>query len=339
MRLLHVTHPSGYGHDTGSLHPERPARLRAAAAGVAASNVEVEPLEADPIEPFDLTIVHESRYIEAIRRFCAAGGGDLDPDTPVSAGSWDAALAAAGAGPTAVAHMLDGFDGPAFISVRPPGHHATTNQAMGFCLFNNIAVTAARLRDDGNRVAIVDWDVHHGNGTQGMFLGDPAVLYISIHQFPFYPHEGSVTEVGRGDGLGTNLNIPVPAFTAGDVYLTAVREIVIPALRAFAPDWLLVSSGFDAHAHDPLAELRLVEADYGTFAQLVTAVVPPRRTLAFLEGGYHLPALRDSVAAVVRGLVGEPVDAEPSPFTSPPESHRYLEEVRKALEGRVVGVG
>jgi acetoin utilization deacetylase AcuC-like enzyme len=235
--------------------------------------------------------------------------------------------------------MLDGFDGPAFISVRPPGHHATTNQAMGFCLFNNIAVTAARLRDDGNRVAIVDWDVHHGNGTQGMFLGDPAVLYVSIHQFPFYPHEGSVAEVGRGDGVGTNLNIPVPAFTAGDVYLTAVREIVIPALRAFAPDWLLVSSGFDAHAHDPLAELRLVEADYGTFAQLVTAVVPPRRTLAFLEGGYHLPALRDSVAAVVRGLVGEPVDAKPSPFTSPPESYRYLEEVRKALEGRVVGVG
>ena len=340
MRLLHVTQPSGLEHDTGPLHPERPARLRAAAAGVAAAGVDVETLEAEPLDPTDLFVVHDSGYVDAIRRFCASGGGSLDPDTPVSPGSWGAALAAAGAGPTAVAHLADGFDGPAFISVRPPGHHALADRAMGFCLFNNVAVTAARLRDQGRRVAIVDWDVHHGNGTQAMFLTDATVLYASIHQFPFYPYGGGAGEIGQGEGRGTTLNIPLPALTAGDVYLTAFREVVVPSLRVFAPDWVLISSGFDAHAHDPLAEMRLTEADYAVMARLITGVVPPNRILAFLEGGYHLPAIRDSVTAVVRSLVGEEAaSGPPSPFQSPPESHRVLDEVRRSLEGRVVGVG
>lgn len=340
MRLLHVTHPSGLEHDTGPLHPERPARLRAAAAGVAAARVDVEEVEAEPLDPNDLLVVHDSSYVHAIRRFCAAGGGSLDPDTPVSPGSWSAAVAAAGAGPTAVARLADGFDGPAFVSVRPPGHHALANRAMGFCLFNNVAVTAARLRDQGMRVAIVDWDVHHGNGTQAMFLTEATVLYASIHQFPFYPYEGGAGEIGVGEGRGTTLNIPLPALTAGDVYLTAFREIVLPSLRVFSPDWVLISSGFDAHARDPLAEMRLTEADFAVMARVITEIVPPNRIVAFLEGGYHLPAIRDSVTAVVRSLVGEEtVSAEPSPFQSPPESHRLLDQVRRSLEGRVVGVG
>lgn len=339
MRLLHVTHHSGLEHDTGSLHPERPARLRAAAAGVTDAAVEVEEAQAAPATVEELALVHDPAYVEAIRRFCEAGGGNLDPDTPASRGSWVAALAAAGAGSTAVERLAAGFDGPAFVAVRPPGHHALSDRAMGFCLFNNIAVTAARLRQDGRRVAILDWDVHHGNGTQAMFYDDADIHYVSLHQFPFYPYEGSVSEVGSGPGRGYTVNIPLPAFTAGDVYMEAYEDLAIPTLRAFEPDWVLVSSGFDAHAHDPLAELRLVEHDYARMAAALGSIISPERVVMFLEGGYHLPAIRDSVSAVVRGLMGEVVDLDPSPHSSPTESQRSLSRVRRLLKGNVVGLG
>ncbi len=338
MRLLHVTHPSGFNHDTGTLHPERPARLRAVYQGVAQSGVEKLEVEAEPLSRRDLTVVHDAGYVEAIRRFCAAGGGDLDADTPVSEGSWEAALAAAGAGPTAVERLSNGFEGPAFISVRPPGHHALRDRAMGFCLFNNVAITAARLMHSGSRVAIVDWDVHHGNGTQDIFYEEPAVLYASIHQSPFYPYQGNPTELGAGGGVGATLNVPLPAFTAGDVYLEAFEGLVITAVKSFEPDWLLVSSGFDAHAHDPLAEFRLTELDYARMASELTELVPANRIVAFLEGGYHLPALRDSTAAVIRSLVGLSNDLEPSPFRSPEVSSRALERVKGAVSGYVPGV-
>ena len=325
-------------HDTGPLHPERPARLRAANQGVEDSGVIVEPLEAEPIAQLDLGSVHTLDYVDAIRRFCASGGGDLDADTPASEGSWEAALSAAGAGPTAVRRMAAGFDGPALVTVRPPGHHALADRAMGFCLFNNIAVTADLLRRSGSRVAILDWDVHHGNGTQAMFYDDPNVLYISIHQYPFYPHEGAADEVGVGDGVGTTINVPLPAFTAGDVYREAFDDLAMKAMIAFKPDWLLISAGFDGHAHDPLAELRLVEADYAHMAGKLAAVVPANRQIAFLEGGYHLPAIRDSVAAVVRAMLDKPLRVQPSPFHSPELSYRALGRVRGALSGRVVGI-
>jgi len=334
-----VTHPSGFDHDTGLYHPERPARLKAAAEGLRQSGVAVEEVTAIPLEPADLAIVHDPVYIEAVRRFCEAGGGDLDPDTHASPGSWAAAVAAAGAGPTAVERLTAGFGGPAIVTVRPPGHHALRNRAMGFCLFNNVAITAARLRDAGQRVAIVDWDVHHGNGTQEAFYRDPDVLYVSVHQSPFYPFEGMAGEVGEGDGAGTVLNVPLPAFTAGDVYRRAYEELVIPALTAFRPDWILVSCGFDAHAQDPLAELRLVEADYAFLAAALPKIVPADRIVVFLEGGYHLPAIRDSMAAVARALVGEVSLSDPSPYQSPPDAHRVVERVASVVRGRVVGLG
>lgn len=337
--MLHVTHPSGFDHDTGLYHPERPARLKAAAEGLRQSGVAVEEVTAIPLEPADLAIVHDPVYIEAVRRFCEAGGGDLDPDTHASPGSWAAAVAAAGAGPTAVERLTAGFGGPAIVTVRPPGHHALRNRAMGFCLFNNVAITAARLRDAGQRVAIVDWDVHHGNGTQEAFYRDPDVLYVSVHQSPFYPFEGMASEVGEGDGAGTVLNVPLPAFTAGDVYRRAYEELVIPALTAFRPDWILVSCGFDAHAQDPLAELRLVEADYAFLAAALPKIVPADRIVVFLEGGYHLPAIRDSMAAVARALVGEVSLSDPSPYQSPPDAHRVVERVASVIRGRVVGLG
>ena len=337
--MLHVTHPSGFDHDTGLYHPERPARLKAAAEGLRQSGVAVEEVTAIPLEPADLAIVHDPVYIEAVRRFCEAGGGDLDPDTHASPGSWAAAVAAAGAGPTAVERLTAGFGGPAIVTVRPPGHHALRNRAMGFCLFNNVAITAARLRDAGQRVAIVDWDVHHGNGTQEAFYRDPDVLYVSVHQSPFYPFEGMAGEVGEGDGAGTVLNVPLPAFTAGDVYRRAYEELVIPALTAFRPDWILVSCGFDAHAQDPLAELRLVEADYAFLAAALPKIVPADRIVVFLEGGYHLPAIRDSMAAVARALVGEVSLSDPSPYQSPPDAHRVVERVASVIRGRVVGLG
>ena len=185
--------------------------------------------------------------------------------------------------------------------MRPPGHHAQWDQAMGFCLFNNVAVTAAYLTGMGERVAIVDWDVHHGNGTQNTFYSDERVLYLSIHQAGIYPGTGSGGELGEGRGEGTNLNIAVPAGTGGEFYRQACVELAVPVLEQFEPDWILVSAGYDAHAADPLAGLMLVEADYGFMAQTLASLIAEGRAVIFLEGGYDLAALEGSARATVEG--------------------------------------
>jgi acetoin utilization deacetylase AcuC-like enzyme len=302
MELLVYTHEACLAHDTGLGHPERPARIGAALKGIAASGVSVINREADMIDRELLRAVHAREYIDAIERFCAAGGGALDPDTPVVRASWEAALRSAGAGIQAVNDLTESKGDAAFVVTRPPGHHALVNRAMGFCLFNNIAVTARYLTEMGNRVAIIDWDVHHGNGTQDTFYEDPNVLYVSLHEFPAYPGTGWIDETGVGPGSGTNFNFAFPTGTGGGPYRWAFHAGIRPLLEEWAPDWLLVSAGYDAHRDDPLAGLELIDEDYRAMASMLSGVVDTCRTALFLEGGYNLTAIARSVADTVNGF-------------------------------------
>jgi acetoin utilization deacetylase AcuC-like enzyme len=191
-----------------------------------------------------------------------------------------------------------------FVAMRPPGHHALAARAMGFCFFNNVAILARWLKLGGRRVAIVDWDVHHGNGTQDIFYEDPDVLYVSFHEHPQYPGTGRVDESGEGEGRGTIVNFPWPAGTAGPAYQWAAENVVAPVLAQFAPDWVIVSAGYDAHRSDPLASLALVEDDYAALGSRFAAAVPDAKWTVVLEGGYDLDAIRGSAEATVRGLAG-----------------------------------
>jgi acetoin utilization deacetylase AcuC-like enzyme len=266
--------------------------------------------------------------------FIAEGGGKVDADTRVSSGSWDAARLAAGSGLEAVDRMLAGEAASAFVAVRPPGHHATRDRAMGFCLVNNVAVTAAALADRGQRVLIVDWDVHHGNGTQDMFWDDPRVLYVSSHEWPLYPGTGRAEETGGPGARGLTINIPLPAGSTGDVARAAYDLIVAPAVDRFGPDWILVSAGFDAHRLDPLAGLEWSSGDYADLAATVAGWAPtPGRVIAFLEGGYDLDALTTSTAATIGALTGvdDGCDAPTSGGPGLDAVHRVA-EVRRRLD-------
>ncbi len=280
------------------------ARIESVIAGLRATPTAILELEAPAVDASVLTLVHDERYVDEFRRFCRSGGGYLDPDTYAVPASWDAALHAAGAGPAAVDALMTSAADTAFVAVRPPGHHAERAQAMGFCFFNNVAVTAAYLRSLGERVAIVDWDVHHGNGTQRTFYRDSDVLYVSLHEFPFYPGTGWVTETGGGPGEGTTVNIAVPSGTSSTSYLAAFSRVVLPIVSQFSPDWLLVSAGYDAHRSDPLGGLLLETNDYATMATALASIVRPSRTIAFLEGGYDLGAIAASASATVGGTLG-----------------------------------
>jgi acetoin utilization deacetylase AcuC-like enzyme len=329
MQVLHITDDLFAKHSNGPGHPERPERLGAVAAGVrSASGIEIVEAAPGPVDRADLARVHSPEYITAIEGFCKAGGGKLDPDTGAVRDSWGASLRAAGAGLEAARRLRNDEAEAAFLTVRPPGHHALSARAMGFCLFNNIAVLAAALIEEGERVTIIDWDVHHGNGTQAMFYDNATVQYVSLHQFPAYPGSGWHDELGEGPARGTTFNVPLPPGTGGDVYRRGVERL-IPIVEGFEPDWLLVSAGYDAHNLDPLADLRLLEADYGILGQTAADLAPRGRLVLFLEGGYNLGALTRSVAATLEGAAGHPPTGEP--ISSPKSSWLFLEQALEAF--------
>lgn len=312
MSVLFVTHPQYIDHDTGRGHPERPQRLVAVEQGVqrsglAADLVRVAPRAATVAE---VERAHTPTYVAALERFCLSGGGRLDADTQAVPASWEAALLAAGAGPSAIERLDAGEADAAFCAVRPPGHHARPAQAMGFCLLNNVAVAAAALAARGEHVVIVDYDAHHGNGTQDVFYDDPRVTYVSLHQHPLYPGTGTLLETGQGEGRGRNVNLPVPEGATGDVYRAAIDEVVAPLVAEVGATWMLVSAGFDGHRADPLTDLGLSAGDFADLTAELVALVPAGRRLVFLEGGYDLEALRDSTAAAIAALAGERLHVE-----------------------------
>jgi acetoin utilization deacetylase AcuC-like enzyme len=295
-------------------HPERPERLAAVADGVAdgaaaSGAVLLRPAVA-PATEHDLLRVHSPWFLDALEAAAIRGGGWIDADTYLGPESVTAMRAAAGATIQAALAVARGEAAVAFAVVRPPGHHAAGERAAGFCLVNNVALAVEALRAEGlaERVAIVDWDVHHGDGTQAIFDADADVLYASTHQSPLYPGTGAAEERGSGAAVGTKLNVPLPPGSGDEAFVSAWTEQLLPAVEDFGPGAVLVSAGYDAHRDDPLAHLEVTEAGYGAVAtrlgELARRLGVPGVALA-LEGGYDLAALRASAAATVRGLLGK----------------------------------
>ncbi|MCP3911299.1 MAG: histone deacetylase [Actinomycetia bacterium] len=302
-RVLYASTATVDGHDTASWHPERAARLPAVDRAIAESGLAdvLLPLAPRQATLDELARAHDIAYLEALERFVQAGGGELDPDTHASTGSWNTARWAAGCGLAAVEAINQGEATRGFVAIRPPGHHATADQAMGFCLVNNVAVVAADLTARGERVFILDWDVHHGNGTQDIFWNDPQVLYASIHQHPAYPGTGRGTETGGPDAAGLTVNVPLPEGATGDAALAAYDQVIEPVVDSFDPTWTLISAGFDAHRDDPLAGLAWSAGDY---VELTTRLEGRGPLLALLEGGYDLDALGRSAVSTIATLAG-----------------------------------
>jgi acetoin utilization deacetylase AcuC-like enzyme len=326
-------------HDTGASHCERPERISAALAGIRQAGLDEATIQLSPRRATneELEKAHAKRYLRFLEDFCAAGGGSLDQDTVVSPGSWDTALLAAGGALAAVEALAAARSGYAFVAHRPPGHHATADRAMGFCILNNVAVTAAALLAEGERVLVLDWDVHHGNGTQDIFWDEPRVLYVSTHQSPLYPGTGDAKATGGPNAPGSTLNIPLPPGATGDVVLYALDEVVAPAVADFAPTWVLVSLGFDGHYSDPLANLALSAGDFADMATRGKDFAPaPGRVAIVLEGGYNLTAITRSTGAVLSALLGG--NYRPEPATSGGPGQREVQragQLHRLARGRL----
>ena len=296
-----IYHPDYLLHETGN-HPERKERLLAIMHLIEESEIDLHKIKPEPASIEEMQYVHDPEYINKVKEY-SEREIPLDPDTVLCRESYHAALLAAGGMISAV------DDGRAFALVRPPGHHALSDRGMGFCLFNNIAIGARHAQRTGyDRVLVVDWDVHHGNGTQHIFYDDPSVFYFSVHQYPHYPGTGSAGETGSGAGQGYTLNVPLPAGSGDAEYINVFKNILIPAALGFDPDIVLVSAGFDAHIDDPLAGMAVTTAGFGRMASIVSSIADrccDGRLAITLEGGYDLNALSHSVLAVLKVMAGE----------------------------------
>ena len=294
-------------HVPPSEHPERPERLVAIERAIDDEGLRGRcvAIAAREVTRVELLRAHSEAALDALDARLAEGEGWIDDDTYFSSGSGLAARLAAGAAVELAQAVAHGRVDNAMGFVRPPGHHATRDRAMGFCLYNSIAVAAAALREDGARVAIVDFDVHHGNGTEDIFAADPDVLYVSTHQFPFYPGSGRVDARGEGRGTGATVNVPLPSGSGPAAYLYAFDRVVLPAIEKFRADIVLVSAGFDAHRRDPLASMNLDERAYALLTRKLLDI-SRGRLAALLEGGYDLDALAASACAMLATLLGDP---------------------------------
>ncbi|HIH44139.1 MAG TPA: histone deacetylase [Candidatus Methanoperedenaceae archaeon] len=328
-----VYHPGCLEHNTGN-HPERRERLTSILSLLEKTGrlSEINLLTPRPAEFEQVAAVHDTGYIREVEALSRLGM-PLSPDTPLSGASYDAALLAAGGAIAAV------DAGDAFALVRPPGHHASRDNGTGFCIFNNVAIAARHAQERHEKILIVDWDVHHGNGTQDIFYSDPSVLYFSTHLYPHYPGTGWLSETGAGEGAGFTVNVPLPVWTGDAGVLRVFDEILVPVAMQFKPDYVMVSAGFDGHVDDPLGSLGLTEDGYGDMALRVKQVAEDNcggRIAFVLEGGYHFDALSRSVLAVLDSMAGKRCSGDNSPKPAGESGGRMADRIReiKKVQGR-----
>ena len=305
-----VYHKDFLLHDTGAWHPERIDRLKSITGNLTSTGLieELKILTPEPAEIKWLETVHTPEYIKSVENACKLGYTNLDADTTICAESFRIALLAVGSGILASDKIMNGCIQNAFCAVRPPGHHAEKKRAMGFCLFNNVAITARYLQHKYSleKILIIDWDVHHGNGTQNVFYDDPSVFYFSVHQSPHYPGTGLINETGIGKGEGFNLNVPLSDGFGDKEYIEIFQSKLLTAAKNFKPDFVLISAGFDAHQDDPLAGMQLTETGFAKLTDIVVSLADEfcqGKLISLLEGGYNLEKLASSVAAHINVLL------------------------------------